>query len=400
MALINGIYIHVTGENVDRNVEASTHSVEVGSDITDHIKTQPIELSLSGEIVNYTGYTSETKTEQKTINAWISLVKKDGSAFDTMSFERLNNELLAFEGGANWVNSGAVQYIDGSGNLINCALGDAVAFGNTIISGEGTIIGSGDAIVGDTVISGNPTVVLTKKKIYCVKFEVIMPYGATVRIQNAYKDYCCFNVINKSTTGYNVRDYDADAANTNDFVLSNTYNGETGRIRTEFTNYDSETSTIKTNENRSAAWVIECITNWLNTGTLVIYEGRNYLQNYQIRKFSTGHPNGITGGAEFSMTLAQFRGAVNSYTAANGAVASGGTQQIDEGDNSEVWYDVQVGDELYSLVSQYGNLKREPINGVEYSAVDWVMRKNPHAFEDVNDCSTLKACEKILLGYR
>lgn len=400
MALINGVYIHVVTEEVDRNIETSTHSVETGSDITDHIKPEPVKISLSGNIVSYTGYTSESKTEQKTIKAWISLVKKDGSAFDTMSFERLNNELLAFEGGANWVNTGAVQYIDKDGNSINCALGDAVTFGNTVVSGEGTIVGSGNITIGNTVITGGATVVLTKKKIYCVKFELSMPYGATARIQNAYKDYCCFNIINKSTTGYNVRDYDADAININDFVLSNIYNGETGRIRTEFTNYEAETSTITASENRSAAWVIECLNNWANSGALVVYEGRNYLQNYQIKNFHTGHPNEVTGGAEFTLTLKQFKSATNSYTEANGAVSSGGMQQIENGDNSEVWYDVQIGDSLYNLISQYGNLKRDPINGVEYSAIDWIIKKNPHAFDDTSDCSTLKALEKILLGYR
>lgn len=387
MALLNGIYIHVTSEELDDDVQASEHSVETGADITDHIKPQAIQLSLEGELVNYTGYISETKTDEKTITAWISLVKKDGSAFDSMSFDRLNNEILTFEGGANWVNSGAVQYIDDNDYLVNCALGDTVVFGNTTVSGSGNVISSDGSI-------------LTRNKIYAVKFEVSMPFGSTARIQNAYKDYCCFNIINKSTTGYNVRDYDADAANTNDFVLSNTYNGMTGRIRTEFTNYDTETTTTSASETRSAAWIKEYIQSLVHSGALVTYEGRNYLQNYQIRNFHTGHPNEITGGASFSMTLKQFRGANNSYTEQNGTVASGGTQQISTGDNTEVWHEVKLGDNLYNLITQYGNLKRDAIDGVQYSAVDWIVKKNPHAFDDTTDCSTLKAYERILLGYR
>lgn len=387
MALLNGIYIHVTSEELDDDVQASEHSVETGADITDHIKPQAIQLSLEGELVKYTGYISETKTDEKTITAWISLVKKDGSAFDSMSFDRLNNEILTFEGGANWVNSGAVQYIDDNDYLVNCALGDTVVFGNTTVSGSGNVISSDGSI-------------LTRNKIYAVKFEVSMPFGSTARIQNAYKDYCCFNIINKSTTGYNVRDYDADAANTNDFVLSNTYNGMTGRIRTEFTNYDTETTTTSASETRSAAWIKEYIQSLVHSGALVTYEGRNYLQNYQIRNFHTGHPNEITGGASFSMTLKQFRGANNSYTEQNGTVASGGTQQISTGDNTEVWHEVKLGDNLYNLITQYGNLKRDAIDGVQYSAVDWIMKKNPHAFDDTTDCSTLKAYERILLGYR
>lgn len=367
MALLNGIYIHVTSEELDDDVQASEHSVETGADITDHIKPQAIQLSLEGELVNYTGYISETKTNEKMITAWISLVKKDGSAFDKMSFDRLNNEILTFEGGANWVNSGAVQYIDINGNLVNCALGDTVS---------------------------------SIYNVYAVKFEVSMPYGATVRIQNDYKDYCCFNIINKSTTSYNVRDYDADALNTNDFVLSNTYNGMSGRVRTAFTNYDTESTTTTTSETRSAAWIKEYIQSLEHSGSLVTYEGRNYLQNYQIRNFHTGHPNEITGGASFSMTLKQFRGASNSYTEQNGTVASGGTQQISTGDNTEVWHEVKLGDNLYNLITQYGNLKRDAIDGVQFSAIDWVMKKNPHAFDDTTDCSTLKAYERILLGYR
>ena len=43
MALINGIYIHVTDENVTSETEASEHAVEKGADITDHIKVNPAE---------------------------------------------------------------------------------------------------------------------------------------------------------------------------------------------------------------------------------------------------------------------------------------------------------------------------------------------------------------------
>lgn len=358
MALINGIYIHVTNESINTEAEASEHSIENGSDITDHIKIKPAEASLSGKIVNYTAHTSENKKEQKSINAWLSLVKRDGSAFDTMSFDRLNNEVLAFYGGANWRDSGDIRYLDENDNVINCSAAEST-------------------------------------KIYTVRFEMVMPYASTIRIQNAFKQYCCFNIINKSTTGYNVRDYDADSEIINDFVLSNTYNGESGRVRTEFTNYDMETNVISSSEEKSAAWVLDCLKNWQKNGALVVYEGRNYLANYQIRSFNSEHPNTVTGGADFSMTLREFKGAANSYAGANG-----GAQQISQGDNSEMWYEVQLGDSLYNLISEYRNLKREPIDGTAYTTIDWIMQKNPHAFDVPNDCTTLKAYEKILLGYR
>lgn len=363
MALINGVYIHVIEENVNTEVEASEHAVENGAEITDHIKAKPTELSLSGKVVNYTAYTSETKTEQKQINAWLSLVKKDGSAFDTMSFDRLNNELLAFYGGANWADSGNIRYLDENENIVNCNASEST-------------------------------------KIYAVRFEMIMPYASTVRIQNAFKQYCCFNIINKSTTGYNVRDYDADSTTTNDYVLSNTYNGEYGRVRTEFTNYDMETTTVSSGEEKSAAWVLDCLKGWLKSGALVTYEGRNAIVNCQIRSLNTEHPNTVTGGADFSMELRTFKGATNGYIAANGDAANGGVQQISQGDNSEVWYEVQLGDSLYNLISQYGSLKRDPINGTAYTTIDWIMQKNPHAFDNPSDCTTLKAYEKILMGYR
>ncbi len=363
MALINGVYIHVVDESVDRSMQMSEHSVETGVDVTDHVKPEAVELSLSGYIVSYTNNISESNTEQKTIKAWLSLVKKDGSAFDTMSFERLHNELLTFYGGTYWADTGAIQYIDENGDLINCNVEE-------------------------------------NSKIYAVKFELDMPYAGTVRIQNAYKEYCCFNIINKNTTGYNVRDYDADSADINEFVLSNTYNGESGRIRTEFTNYDIETTTLERSEEKSAAWVIECLRDWMNSGTLVTYEGRNYIQNYLIKSFQSEHPNEVTGGAKFSMTLKEFRGALNSYNGTDGSISSGGTQQISQGENTEVWYEVQIGDNMYDLISQYSGLKRSPINGVEYTNIDWIMQKNPDAFDDITDCSTLRACTKILMGYR
>lgn len=80
-------------------------------------------------------------------------------------------------------------------------------------------------------------------------------------------------------------------------------------MRTEFTNYDMETNVISSSEEKSAAWVLDCLKNWQKNGALVVYEGRNYLANYQIRSFNSEHPNTVTGGADFSMTLREFKGA-------------------------------------------------------------------------------------------
>ena len=55
MALINGIYVHVTDESVSREVEISQHPVESGIDISDTAKRKAITLSISGLIVDCEG---------------------------------------------------------------------------------------------------------------------------------------------------------------------------------------------------------------------------------------------------------------------------------------------------------------------------------------------------------
>ena len=53
MALINNWYVFVETESVERNVESTSHAVENGEPITDHVKRQPIQISISGKIANY-----------------------------------------------------------------------------------------------------------------------------------------------------------------------------------------------------------------------------------------------------------------------------------------------------------------------------------------------------------
>lgn len=367
MALINGMYIHVTDEDISREISKSSHSVEQGIDVTDTVKPQSKSLSLQGKIVSYSAYTAASSTESEaTITAWITLVKRDYSKFDTMSFERLNNELLAFENGTQWVDTGDIRYVDETGTPVQ------------ISENSGNI-----------------------KEVF---FEVRMPYEGKVRIQNAYKDICAFNIINKSTTGYTVRDYWADAEELNDVVFSNTYNGERGRIRSEFINYDTVTEEVSASSvSRSAAWVIEQLNAIAESGALIKYEGRNLLESFQITSFQTSHPNTITGGANFSMTIEECRTASNAY-AENSELTDGGVQQVSTGDNEEVWYTTQPGDTVWGLVAadgaDYKDLKRDAIDGTSYSAVDWVMAKNPNAFYTYGDFRTMKDGVSILLGTR
>lgn len=63
MALINGMYIHVKSEELERQNEISSHSVEREIDFTDTVKRGAAVLSLSGLIVDYAvgGETDENR---------------------------------------------------------------------------------------------------------------------------------------------------------------------------------------------------------------------------------------------------------------------------------------------------------------------------------------------------
>lgn len=53
MAIINGIYVFVEDEELTHDAESTSHPVETGIDVTDHVKVNPIVLNLSGKIVSY-----------------------------------------------------------------------------------------------------------------------------------------------------------------------------------------------------------------------------------------------------------------------------------------------------------------------------------------------------------
>ena len=62
-----------------------------------------------------------------------------------------------------------------------------------------------------------------------------------------------------------------------------------------------------------ASQVIAKLESWHESGALVTFSGRNVASNMQIRSFDTDHPNTISGGADFSMTLEQVRIAKSAY---------------------------------------------------------------------------------------
>lgn len=65
MALINGLYVFVEDEDVDKDVETSTHPVESGIDFTDTVKRKPITMTLKGKIVFVPGNTEGQEGERK-----------------------------------------------------------------------------------------------------------------------------------------------------------------------------------------------------------------------------------------------------------------------------------------------------------------------------------------------
>lgn len=53
MAVINGLYIHVTEESLSSDVDGTSHPVESGIPLTDTVKASALSISLSGLIVDY-----------------------------------------------------------------------------------------------------------------------------------------------------------------------------------------------------------------------------------------------------------------------------------------------------------------------------------------------------------
>ena len=109
MALINNIYVLVTSENIDHNAEIPSHPTESGLPISDFVRKQPINLSISGQIVyvpngkvkNASDIISKLKTYQKNGNL-ITYVGECGKITQLLieSFNVEHNNKIS--GGANF----------------------------------------------------------------------------------------------------------------------------------------------------------------------------------------------------------------------------------------------------------------------------------------------------------
>ncbi len=64
MAFLNDIYITVTSEDIDRNVDLPSHPTETGIDLTDHVRPNAIQLDLSGTVVDSDSLTAASAVER------------------------------------------------------------------------------------------------------------------------------------------------------------------------------------------------------------------------------------------------------------------------------------------------------------------------------------------------
>ena len=90
-------------------------------------------------------------------------------------------------------------------------------------------------------------------------------------------------------------------------------------------------------------------------GSYVKYSGRNILKNAIIESFDTGHPNTITGGCSFSMTIKEIRVANSAYiapTAGTKKPTQNGTQQV-QSNTSKKYHTVKKGDCLWNIAKAY-----------------------------------------------
>ncbi len=82
MALLNGIYVNVVDEHMEDDVEVTSHPVEQGADISDHVNIRSDTLSLSGNIVSTDTLSAAEILDQ--IQSWKrskTLVRYEGRNF-------------------------------------------------------------------------------------------------------------------------------------------------------------------------------------------------------------------------------------------------------------------------------------------------------------------------------
>lgn len=149
-------------------------------------------------------------------------------------------------------------------------------------------------------------------------------------------------------------------------------------------------------EGRRASEILEKVKQLQNEGSIITYVGRNLIYGLQIQTLSTSHPNTNSGGCDFSMTLKEVRIA---QPALIPETSNGGQQQVEQGENEEVYHITKKGDTVPNLVNEsYKSFG--PTFASSDEKCNWVLEKNPHAFSDPKDFTTLQIGERILIGVR
>lgn len=104
MAYINQYYLFLDedGEKMSRSVSISDHPVEDGTVLTDHVKQEPLEISLSGKLVG---------TDAETVKTALELLQKQGCYVKYIGKEILSNAVIeSFQTSRTVDLSGGIQF--------------------------------------------------------------------------------------------------------------------------------------------------------------------------------------------------------------------------------------------------------------------------------------------------
>ena len=88
MALINNNYVWVESEGISNEVEVSDHPVEQGESVSDHVQRQPIQLSISGKIIDH------GNTKAADIVARLKALQESGALITYVGRNTLSNLLI------------------------------------------------------------------------------------------------------------------------------------------------------------------------------------------------------------------------------------------------------------------------------------------------------------------
>lgn len=122
MALINDTYIFVLSEDVTQEFQATSHPVEEGIDLTDHIKRSPLSLDIAGEMVG-SDYVEDFE--------YLSGLARDGEIIEYVGLHTLSDAVITkitstgsaeIHGGISFamqikeIRIAASPYVEGSGS--------------------------------------------------------------------------------------------------------------------------------------------------------------------------------------------------------------------------------------------------------------------------------------------